>query len=391
VARSLAVVLAAALLVPPAAPAVAGDKEGDSPGADPAVSNANRITPEQQAAIDRGLEFLKSRQEEDGGYSTTPPKEKSRGADYKTAITALATLAFLGAGHGLRHGPYTEQVRKGVEWLLRAQDESAVPGYISKPGDNQSRMHGHGFATLALAEAYGTASPPEAGSATTKGRSEADRQFSKRLHDAIQRAVELIQDSQSSTGGWDYEPGSGASSNHEGSVTVCEVQALLAAGNRGFKVSMDRIQAARRYMKNSQGANGGFKYRLSQEDSDQYSWALSAAGVCSLLGLNEFDRKEAIDKGFEYMNNRNRRPWLDSSHGYRFYGSFYAVQVYHWLGGAKWEAFWNPMRSALIGQQRKDGNWEGHDTQIDFGEVYPTAFTLLVLEVPVGYLSIYAR
>jgi hypothetical protein len=389
--RPLCVLLALALSLPPAFPAAPGDRDG-KPSAE-AGSEADRIPPEHQEAIERGLRWLALQQLPNGAFPTVPARGEgnSTSADYRTAVTALATLAFLGAGHGLRHGPYRDEVRMAVDWLLKAQAESGIPGYVSAPGDNQSRMHGHGFATLALAEAYGTAASPGGGEGGDRARDE--REFSRRLHDGIQRAVDLAEDSQSTTGGWDYVPSSGGTSSHEGSITVCQVQALLAARNRGFRVRSEKVEKARRYMRESQAGVGGFRYRLSHEASgngETYSWALTAAGVVSLLGLAEYDRKDAIERGVAYMERRGRR-LRDDTPPYFFYGSFYAVQAYHWLGGERWERYWIPMRSRLLDMQEADGSWTGHDTNLDLGDVYPTAFCLLMLEVPVGYLSIYAR
>jgi hypothetical protein len=225
---ALVLALATALAVP--APSGSDPSEG--------TSSADRVAPDHQDAIDRGLAWLAKQQLPSGAFPTTPGAERGnpKSADYRTAVTALATLAFVGAGHGIRHGPYRAKVRLAVSWLLDAQDSE---GYISFTGDDQSKMHGHGYATLALAEAYASAAPAEA--AGEGPRSEEDREveeLSRRLHKGIRRAVELIERAQSSTGGWGYTPSSGSTTDHEGSVTVCQVQALQAASNRGIPVSL---------------------------------------------------------------------------------------------------------------------------------------------------------
>jgi hypothetical protein len=75
-----------------------------------------------------------------------------------------------------------------------------------------SRMHGHGFATLALAEAYGMAPRNE------------------RLKQALTAAVGVIERSQSPEGGWYYFP---HPVNHEGSVTVCPGPGAAGRARRG--------------------------------------------------------------------------------------------------------------------------------------------------------------
>ncbi len=392
--------LVLALALPPAA-APAGDRA--TPEARPAEVGeghpANRVTVEQQEAIDRGLRWLAAQQDAGGGFPARPADGLHKSADYQTAVTALCTLAFLGAGHGLERGPHREVVRKGVGWLLRAQ-ESHPDGFIAFGGDDQSKMHGHGYATLALAEAFATAgSTGEPESGTRNADAQTLRDLTVRLRKGIQAAVKCIEDAQCSLGGWGYSQNPIDASDHEGSVTVCQVQALLSASNRGFTVSLERIQAARMYMKKSQTRAGGFRYRLTEEeDRDNprtYSWALASAGVVSLLGLAEYDRKDAIDRGIGFMERKARMESPDPRETpYYFYGSFYAVQAYHWVGGERWERYWIRMRRWLLENQGSGapaGAWSGKDTQVDLGPAYPTALCLLMLEVPVGYLSIFAR
>jgi prenyltransferase beta subunit len=387
---ALAFLLAAGMAVLPAAPAFPGDREEKdaSPGA--AASLSDRITQAHQDAITDGVEWLARQQLANGAFPTCPAGvDNASSANYQTAVTALATLALLGAGHGLKHDDRRETVTKAVSWLLSCQEGSVTRGYVRYPGDTQSKMHGHGFATLALAEAYGTAaSPPSAEGGSRNPEEQELRRLSERLRAGVQAAVDCIQDSQSTVGGWDYEPTSGNTTSHEGSVTVCQVQALLAAANRGFKVSQRGIDNARRYMKASQSPGGGFRYRLSTEGGSE-SWALTAAGLTSLLGLAEYDRKEAMDLGFKYLGSRPRPVF--NNRGYPFYGSFYAVQAYHWAGGERWDRFWNTMRPEILNMRGREVYWTGQDTTIDLGPVYPTSLCLLMLEVPVGYLSIFAK
>jgi hypothetical protein len=145
-------------------------------------------------------------------------------------------------------------------------------------------------------------------------------------------------------------------------------------------------------MKRSQTSRGAFRYRLTEEEDARgsHSWALASAGVVSLVGLSEYARKEAMDKAFEFLDT-TRRPRPGGDTPYYYYGSFYAVQAYHWAGGDRWERFWGWMRKQTLEDQTPAGCWTGQDTQVDLGPAYPTAMSLLKLEVPVGYLSIFAR
>ena len=208
---SMALLLAAGLALPAPLPAAPGDREEKSaPDPEGAAPPEDRITREQQQAIDRGLQFLKKVQNPDGSFPA------GEGGKFQTAVTSLATLAFLGAGHGLRHGPYRENVHRAVRWLLAAQDNSSFKGYISFGPDDQSKMHGHGFATLALAEAYGTAASPDDPDERKSRDPEEQRlrSLSRALRKGIQEAVDCIESSQALAGGWYYTTSLTGSSYH---------------------------------------------------------------------------------------------------------------------------------------------------------------------------------
>jgi len=377
-----------------------GDRDEDDLSGPGTARLADRVTPEHEKALQAGLRYLARQQLDDGSFPSTPRAAGGTRstADAKTAVTALATLAFLGAGCGLRHGPYHETIERGVRWLLGAQRKGVVgqedDGYVSYTGDSMSKMHGHGFATLALAEAYGSAAIPGPGQSEGRRADPAQRQLARDLQDGIERAVTLIERSQSTSGGWGYLPGSGGTMEHEGSVTVCQVQALVAAANRGFRVSQRCVDGGRGYMRRSQNPRlGGFKYKITEDGWQTMSYALTGAGIVSLLGLGEYDRKEAIDLGIRYMLEEEPRPRMRSTRWF-FYGSFYAVQAFHWVGGEKWQRFWVPLRSHLLDEQDEEGSWsdpDNRDTAANLGPVYPTAMCVLMLEVPIGYLSVFAK
>ncbi|MFH1423108.1 MAG: prenyltransferase/squalene oxidase repeat-containing protein, partial [Planctomycetota bacterium] len=184
------------------------------------------VTPSTKAAIRRGLEFLKSQQNKNGSF----------GSGYQIAATSLAGLAFLGYGNTYNRGEFSEQVKKTLNYILSCQDKW---GYID---DNQCRMHGHGYATLFLAEVYGSL-PPE---------------YEKRVKRALILATDVIRKSQSNDGGWYYYPSHAAYFNNsdEGSVTITQVQALRAARNVGINVPKDVIERGKLYVKKCMGPNG---------------------------------------------------------------------------------------------------------------------------------------
>ena len=174
-------------------------------------------------------------------------------------------------------GPHGRETALVIDYLLAHVDlaqGSKQYGYISNQGDTLSRMHGHGFATLALAEAYGMAPRSE------------------RLEKALRAAVAVIESSQSPEGGWHYAP---RPVNHEGSVTICLVQALRAAHNAGVRVDPAVIVRAEDYVMALKNEAGLFRYQLDRQDA---SVGLTAAAITTLNMAGRYDSsviRESVD------------------------------------------------------------------------------------------------
>ena len=90
----------------------------------------------------RGLDFLSKTQRADGSW----PGEQSG-----PGITGICVMAFMASGENPDFGPYAEHIRRALQNLILNQ--SGRTGHISGPGHGS--MYHHGFATLALSEAYG--------------------------------------------------------------------------------------------------------------------------------------------------------------------------------------------------------------------------------------------
>src|SRR5262249_12905595 len=134
-------------------------------------------------SIDRALEFLHNNQDKgDGGWSA------GRGGK-NPAVTSLAVMAFLSAGHVPGEGRYGQTVEGGVRWVLKAQQPN---GLIAANGGHE--MYHHGIATLMLAEAAGMTSGD----------------LAKEVRHKLEKAIAVILKAQRTgsspdRGGWRYQ------------------------------------------------------------------------------------------------------------------------------------------------------------------------------------------
>lgn len=137
---------------------------GGRPGAPLAFMLARKSTP----AVDRALAWLAAMQADDGRWDSSGDRNSPLGRiryggrlpAMTTAETALALLAFLGAGHGPDSVRYGAAVRRGLVYLMRQQQPDGRVG----PPEHRAIPH-HAAACLALCEAYGMTGSPRLGGA----------------------------------------------------------------------------------------------------------------------------------------------------------------------------------------------------------------------------------
>ena len=353
---------------PPAAAArVALESRQDSGRELPGPSSRDRAANE---ALERGLAWLARslRGSVDGSF---PLDGASPSLRAPVATSALATLALMAGGSLPDRGPHGEEVARAVDYLLaRVQLQPGAPdlGYVGSGADVNSQMHGHGFATLALAEAF-TISPK-----SLRGQ---------KLARALPLAVQLIERTQGSEGGWYYKPR--VDVQHEGSVTICLVQALRAARNAGVVVDPEVIERAVRYVRASQAEDGAFRYQIG---SDQTSVALTAAAISTLNATGNYADNQ-IERGIDAIwRDLEERRIEGKLPGHPYYERFYLAQAL-WQNPDEslFERWYEPELQRVLGEQREDGAWEGSG----YGTVYATAMQCLFLAIPLETLPIFAR
>ncbi|MEM1082576.1 MAG: prenyltransferase/squalene oxidase repeat-containing protein [Verrucomicrobiota bacterium] len=299
------------------------------------------IPAQLETLYERGLAYLAKNQNEHGGWNDQMGGEPG--------VVGLCVIAFLAHGEDPNHGPHAKHIRKGIEYILSRQRESN--GYIG------SSMYNHGFATLALAEAYGAVDDPK-------------------IAPALQDAVDLILNAQerNSAGGWRYTP---ESRDADTTVSGCQLVALFGARNAGVPVPDKAIKKGLAYMSRCRGGDGAYGYTSAGGGKP----TLTAIGVTCLALAKEKDGK-GFQKSLNYLrDNLNYR-----ERHYPYYFEYYMSQALFHADEEAWEEWNSKNLRFLAASQRPDGSWPGNK-----GEAFNTSAALLSLALNYRFLPIYEK
>jgi len=304
---------------------------------------------------DRGLQYLATTQSENGDWPG--------GGQNGPGTTGMALMVFLACGEDPNFGPYSNHVRRSVRSIIKAQDAST--------GIMGMSMYHHGFATLALAEAYG---------AVDERNLWPDGKAPRSIGQALELAVRAAVTSQKKNpmGAWRYSPDShDADTSVSGAVFV----GLLAARNAGIEVPDEAIDKAIAYYAQMTSASGEVAYAGGMgafgESLARSSIATLVFSVARRKDLKQF--KATLD----YLKQR-----IDQAtpQAYPEYARYYQAQALFQGDVAAWEKWNKLLVRQLKGAQAADGSFRGQ-----FGPSVSTSLSLLALAVNFRFLPIYER
>lgn len=365
-------------------PGIETDAERDRPGAAPPttsgmvsgrldsdfanrVGSAKQIALEQtggdartEAAVQAALRFLCQAQRPDGawdpaasgaGQERAPLGETRDGAGKRaeTAITGLALLALMGAGHTHQAGDHADHVYRGLAFLIRGQK---ADGSLAGNASLYAAHYSHGMAALAMAEAAAITRDPAAIEAT-------------------RRAVRHTQRMQHpTTGGFRYRPG------ETGDMSQLGWQAMVldAAFRADVAVDPAAIRGIQTFLRSVRGGTHGGLARYRPGEAPSRTMTAEALAIRLLLG--EAVPQAEIEEAQRYM--LEQPPGVGQDNYYYWY---YATMALHQLQDDAWERWNAALRERLLATQRPDGSWSDATVWGGYGgTVYTTAMATLCLE-----------
>ena len=318
-------------------------------------------TVESEKAVDLGLAWLARVQCDDGhwceGASDTMSAERralaSNGGN-DAGYTGLAVLAFLGAGHTHKSkGPYSENVRKALEWLLRLQKKD---GSCMSSGN----FYEQGIAATALCEAYGMTKDPA-------------------LKNPRRWAIFFILKTMPPHGGFGY-----SGEGDDVHVTSFQVMAMKSARLAGLKLAPAFSLRLIGYYDRALGSDFTTGYGSGRGGGRPTS-ARTALGLFCRLFLDCGQKDQKVQKIAELLDRVG--PQIGDVFQ-TYYGTYSMFQ----MGGDYWKTWNEKFRDPTIDLQIKEGTdrgaWRGGASRMTCRMVVETALRIMSLEVYYRYLPI---
>jgi Squalene-hopene cyclase C-terminal domain len=313
-----------------------------------------------EAAVEAALRFLANAQRSDGAWDPRASgagveraplgvNRNGAGSNAETAITGLALLSLMGAGHTHQHGDYSDNVYRGLAYLINTQKPD---GSLIGNAAVYEANYCHGMAALSMCEA----------AAITRDASAVQ---------SAKRALAYTQRMQHpTTGGWRYTAGD------PGDLSQLGWQAMvLDAGHRAeIPIEGRAVAGVQRFLRSVRMGNSGGL--ASYRPGEAPSRTMTAEALATRLLIGERVPAAEIAEAERYL--LQQPPGVGQDNYYYWY---YATLALHQLQDDAWEQWNEALKRRLLATQRSDGSWSADTVWGGYGgTVYTTSMATLCLE-----------
>lgn len=324
-------------------------------------------------AVEAALDWLAHVQSPDGSWPVLEGED-----NYVPGVTGMALLAFLGAGETHQSGTHKDTVAAGLRYLKSIQDSEGCYG----PRRSQHFMYNHGYATLAMSEAYGMSGSPL-------------------FKDSAQSGVNFILMARNPYMAWRYGVRDG---DNDTTMTGLMVMALKSGKLAGLEVDDQAFRGALTWvdkMTDPEFGRVGYQVRGGQpartmEAMDRFpadrSEAITAVGIVTRVFAGQDPKKNAlIAKGADLLVAKPP-VWAPNAGTHDYHYWYWGSVALYQVGGERWRSWKGALDGAVVPNQRKGdaeklgGSWDPIDAwSNEGGRVYATATLCLALEISARY------
>jgi hypothetical protein len=320
---------------------------------DPSLRFGGDIPPEVETIYERGLAWLAANQNKEGSW---------QGGQVGPGVDGICLMAFLASGEDPNFGRYASTVRRAIRAIMQKQD--AETGYFP------DSMYHHGFAMLALSEAYGAIDER-----TLWEGGKAPRTIAQALQLGIRCAATAQKKNRWS--GWRYSPDA---TDADTSVTGAVLMGLFAARNAGMDVPDEAVNAAMEYMRRSTGRDGSVAY---SGGFGGMGGSMNLSAVATLVGAVSRSKESEQYQASLKRLQENLEGGEQTGRGYIEYFRYYMAQALFQGDYASWKKWNEATVRELHDAQAADGGFPNG--------CYGTGMSLLALALNYRFLPIYER
>lgn len=327
---------------------------------DPTIRYGPGVPPAVRIINDRGLRYLASTQMEDGSWP-----EGQTGA----GITGICVMALMASGEDPDFGPYATHIRKALRNMIINQNPKT--GYMT--GSGHGSMYHHGFAMLALSEAYGAVSEE----LLWKG-SDVPAARRRTLGEALELAVRCALTAQKKNpwGAWRYSP---IAQDADTTVAGTVLMGLLGARNAGIEIPNEAIDKALHFFQTHTMQDGSVSYQMTRS----HGGGLTRTAIGTLVyAVSKRKDTPEYKAASEFIKRRMDQQDL----GHRFYNLYYMAQALFQSDFEAWKAWNQQTIERLQERQAEDGSFTSAH-----GRAYGTGMAVLALALNYRLLPIYER
>jgi hypothetical protein len=342
----------------------------------PLVKYGDPVPRDVREIYDAGLRYLLKTQAEDGSW-----KDGQSGP----GVTGMPLMVLLASGEDPNYGPYRVPIRKALRSMIEGQDPNV--GYLCGTQGGHDSMYQHGFAMLALAEAYGVVD--DRGLWTEPGVKTGGKGSGRSIGQALEVAVRCAVTSakQNPAGGWRYSP---EAKDADTSVSGAVLMGLLAARNSGIEVPDETIDRAIKYYVTMTGGNGQVGYSGGAGGGSPATTSIGVL-VYSIGRRQELPQYKAASKYLVGMSTGGAPGTAHMGHGYPGYTEYYQAQALFQADVEAWRKWNDGLVKQLKRMQQKDGSVQAGPRMGGMGGTVGTSLYLLSLAVNFKFLPVYER
>ncbi len=350
---------------------------GRSPKNRVELGKLNGASGPSEQAVDEALAYLARHQRNNGSWTMRFEDGPCKGEcdhsgieldPHEIAATGLALLCFMGRGHTMQEGEYSEQVNRGIYFLIQnLSSHSGRATWLTSAA--KAEMYEHGIATLALCEAL-----------QMKGDSEL-------LKKPCQETINHIIYAQHNDGGWGYHP----KMPGDLSIVGWQVMALKSAVNAKLIVNAATIRGVDLFL--LQHTKNDFMF-FYNEGFNKPTASMTSIGTLLRIYRGWSKTDPSILKAIAYLSK-------EGPSSFDVYFNYYATQSLFQYGDKPWMEWNSVMRDYLVNTQEKSGHMAGswwfpgnisNPASIianqTGGRLYITTMACLTLEVYYRYLPV---